>query len=176
MGNEAMKDYAQNMGSEKLLEKVYKRAFDYESEKGGCSQCVLAALKEIGIVTEDTFKAGDALAGGIALTGNGACGALSGGVMAISYCFGRDYNNFVEYESFATFEIAKKLYDNFIEEYGSCICKDIQKKIFGRSFNFWDPREYEELIKAGGRKDKCPDVVGKAARWTVEIILQHSKE
>ncbi|MEM3004486.1 MAG: hypothetical protein QXK96_04235, partial [Candidatus Bathyarchaeia archaeon] len=38
-----------------------------------------------------------------------------------------------------------------------------------------DPKDREEFDRAGGHTDKCPDVVGKAARWTVEILLNESK-
>jgi hypothetical protein len=69
-----------------------------------------------------------------------------------------------------------KLHDKFINEYGSILCKDIQKKIMGRSFNLWDPKDYEEFEKAGGHTDKCPDVVGKAAEWTVEILYDDASE
>lgn len=55
-------------------------------------------------------------------------------------------------------KIIREFHDRFIEEYGSIICSDIQKKIFGRSFNLLD-------------KDKCPIVVGKAAVWIVEIFM-----
>ena len=46
----------------------------------------------------------------------------------------------------------------------------MQKKIFGRSFNFWDEKEKELFEKSGGHIDKCPAVVAKAAQWTFEII------
>jgi len=42
---------------------------------------------------------------------------------------------------------------------------------FGRSYNLLDPKEYEELEKARGHSEKCPSVVGKATRWTVELLL-----
>ena len=71
---------------------------------------------------------------------------------------------------------AKKLYDKFVEEYDSPLCKDVQKKIFGRSFNLLDPKEYEEFEKAGAHVDKCPDVSGKVARWTAEILLNELKK
>ncbi|WP_455281762.1 C-GCAxxG-C-C family (seleno)protein [[Eubacterium] cellulosolvens] len=67
--------------------------------------------------------------------------------------------------------LAKKLHDRFIEEYGSVICKDVQTKIMGRSYDFWNPKEREEFDKAGGHTEKCPDVVGKAAKWTIEILM-----
>jgi hypothetical protein len=69
-------------------------------------------------------------------------------------------------------KLAKKLYDRFVEQYGSCICRDVQKRIFGRSFNMWDAKDYEEFEKAGGHRDKCPSVTGNVAMWATEILLQ----
>ena len=71
-----------------------------------------------------------------------------------------------------TYELVKNLYDRFVEEYGSANCSDIQKKLFGRNFNFWNPGDFEEFDKAGGHTDKCPSVVGNAARWTVELLME----
>ena len=51
----------------------------------------------------------------------------------------------------------------FVAEYGGCLCKEVQTKTMGRSFNLWDPDDYAAFDAAGGHADKCPDVVGKAA-------------
>ena len=66
--------------------------------------------------------------------------------------------------------LAKKLFDKFIQEYNSIMCKDIQTKIMGRSFSLWDEEEKRSFEDAGGHKDKCPVVVAKACVWTAEII------
>jgi len=66
----------------------------------------------------------------------------------------------------------QKLYDRFVEEFGSCFCKDVQKRIFRRSYNLWDPEDYKEFEKAGAHVDKCPSISGKVAKWCVEIILE----
>jgi len=156
-----------------ILEKVYRLAFKYEAERGSCPQCVLATLHEIfNIGDPATIQAADALAGGCALSTQGTCGALSGGLLAIGSIAGRIYEDFSKGESRRrVFQYAKKLYDKFIKEYGSPLCKDIQKKIFGRSFNLLDTKDYAEFQKAGAHVDKCPSVSGNAARWTAEIIL-----
>ena len=62
------------------------------------------------------------------------------------------------------FKYTKKLYDRFVEEYGSPLCCDVQKKIFGRSFNLLDSKEYKEFEAAGAHVDKCPTVAGNAVR------------
>jgi len=163
---------------EKLIEQAYRLAFKYEAELGSCPQCVLSALMEtlkIGDIA--TIKAADALAGGTALSTQGTCGALVGGLLAIGSIFGRDYENFKSGGSKRrVFIYAKKLYDKFIDEYDSPICKDVQKKIFGRSFNLLSLKDYEEFEKAGAHVDKCPSVSGNVARWTAEIILEKHKK
>lgn len=156
---------------EKKMKKAYDLGFKYERDYGSCPQCTFAAVSEIlGNESKEIFKAIDGLAGGLGRTTNGTCGALTGGVVAISHRYGReDFPNLGQREKCMT--LAKKLHDRFIEEYGCVVCKDVQTKIMGRSYDFWNPKEREEFDKAGGHTDKCPDVVGKAAKWTVEILI-----
>ncbi len=162
---------------QELIDKIYRLAFKYEAELGSCPQCVLAAIKEtIDIGDEDIFKSADALAGGTSLSSKGTCGALVGGMLAISSIVGREYNDFKDRKKKRrVFKYAKILYDRFVDEYDSPLCCDVQKKIFGRSFDLMDPIEYEEFEKAGAHVDKCPTVSGNAARWTAEIILNEIK-
>ena len=158
---------------EKLLDEIYRLAFRYEAELGSCPQCVLAALHEkLNLGDPKTIQAVDALAGGTSLSTEGTCGALIGGLAAISSIVGREYDDFkAGKRKRLVFKYSKILYDKFIEEYGSPICKGVHKKIFGRTFNLLDKNDYSEFEKAGAHVDKCTDVSGKVARWTAEIIL-----
>ena len=163
---------------EEILEEVYNLAFKYEAERGSCAQCVLSAIMEtLDIGDANTIKAADAMAGGTALSTEGTCGALVGGLMAISIIFGRSYEDFSAGEQKRrVFRYSKKLYNKFIEEYGSPVCKDVHQKLFGRSFKLLDPKEYQEFEKAGAHVDKCTSVSGNVARWTAEIILDDLKK
>ena len=155
-----------------LLEKVYQLAFDFEKEHHCCSQCTVAALQEVfQIKSEELFLTSFSLGGGLADTCKGTCGALAGGAMIISYFYGRRRVEFFKGISNKKANyLTKELYDKFVQEYGSCLCKDVQKKIFGRSFNFWDEKEKELFEKSGGHIDKCPAVVAKTAQWIFKII------
>lgn len=166
------------MADKRILEKAYRLAFKYEAERGSCPQCVYSAIMEsLDIGSPDVVQAADGLAGGTALSTEGTCGALVGGIMAISSIVGRTYKDFSAGErKRRVFQYSKKLYDKFLEEYDSPICKGVQKKIFGRSFNMWDAEDYKLFEKMGGHIDKCPDVSGKVARWTAEIILDYLKK
>jgi C_GCAxxG_C_C family probable redox protein len=162
------------MASEKeeKLQKAYDLGFKNERDYGSCSQCTFAAVSEVlGNGSDELFQAIDGLAGGTARSTNGTCGALSGGIAAISRRFGRkEFQNLGTREKMM--ELSKKLHDKFMDEYGSILCKDIQTKKMGRSYDFWDPKEREEFDKAGGHTEVCPDVVGKAAKWAVEILSE----
>jgi C_GCAxxG_C_C family probable redox protein len=162
---------------EEILKKVYDLAFKYEAERGSCPQCVVAAIFEVlGIGDKETIKAADSLAGGTALSTEGTCGALVGGLLAIGAVVGRTYEDFSAGERRRrVFQYSKKLYDKFIEEYGSPICKDVHMKLFNRTFNLMDPKDYAEFEKMGAHVDKCPAVSGKVARWTAEILLDLKK-
>lgn len=160
---------------EDKIKKAYDLAYRYEAERGSCPQCVLSALKESLDLKdiEECIKSCDSLAGGTCLSSNGTCGALVGGMLALGFLYGRSYEDFSKGERRRrVFQFSKKLYDEFIDEYGSILCKDVQIKLFGRSYNLLDKDEYAEFEKAGAHVDKCPSVAGNVAKWTVEIILE----
>jgi C_GCAxxG_C_C family probable redox protein len=160
---------------EELLKQAYERGFRYERKYAGCAQSVLLAIQEtFGIEDPAVFKSASGLAGGMGLTIKGPCGGLTGGIMALSQKYGRERSKIEDTERvrFKSYELARKLCERFIDEYGSCICRDVQRKVLGRAYDLSDPREYQEFEKAGGHAEKCPLVVGKAASWVTEIILE----
>lgn len=157
-----------------LLEKAYQLGSECGRKYRGCSQCVVAAVQDIlGIRDDAVFKASTALAGGIGLIGIGPCGAISGGVMVLSQLVGRERSNIEDPENmrFKSYDLAKKLVDAYLDEFGAIACRDVQIKKFGRWYYLRDPQEKQKLQDAGGFDEKCPDVVGKTARMTVKIIL-----
>jgi C_GCAxxG_C_C family probable redox protein len=161
------------MNDRQMLDQAYALGYEFEQKYGVCPQCVLAALREtLGGIDDEVFKAAHALAGGGALTGRGTCGALAGGMMAIGAHYGRDRASFQSSRSRYSAKLARRLYEKFVAEFASPICADVQVARFGRSFDLWDPQDYRAFEDAGGHVDKCPDVVGKTARWTAQILLE----
>ncbi|KYK37317.1 MAG: hypothetical protein AYK18_10280 [Theionarchaea archaeon DG-70] len=172
-----MIDY-KNMKREDVLQKAYEKAFAYERDYGNCAQSMLATMDDIfGIGGEDSFRSATGFAGGGGLTGEGTCGALVGGFLAIGLVLGRNRETYETGRGAGrAYRAAKKLHDKFREEFGGVLCKEVQKKIFGRSFNILDREEYREFERRGAHTDKCTNVVGKAAIWTAEIILDELKK
>ena len=156
------------------IEKAMQLAWKYTKCYGGCAQVVLASIKEtVGGISDDVFQAATGLAGGVARTGN-ACGALTGGVMALSSFWGRPYSDFADPDKrrVRTFTMCKKLADKFQDSYCSINCGKIHEKIMGRSYNLGDPKDYEQFIKDGGHDDKCNSVCANSTRWVLEILSE----
>jgi C_GCAxxG_C_C family probable redox protein len=158
---------------ENVLNKAFESGKRHEMESTGCPQCTIAGIFEaLGFENDDIFKAATGFADGVGLTGDGHCGALSGGVMAISYLFGREGKDSGDMmKQVPALIMSKKLHDQFIEKYGTCRCADIQTKFVGRFFNLYDPKEMEAAFKAG-MVDKCSTLVGEVARMATKIILE----
>lgn len=162
------------MNPEETAEKAFLLAKQYEMKSGGCSQCALAgvfdALEE-GDGDGAVFRAATALADGVGLTGDGHCGALSGGVLAIGWFFGRDRADFGDMMKLVPANLlAKKLHARFMEKYGTCRCHDLQEQFFGRFFNLYDPEDMKAAMEAG-MLDRCSTLAGEVARMATEIIL-----
>ena len=162
-----------------VLEKAYQMGFQYEKEYMGCSQCIVAAIQDLfDIRNDDVFRAASSLAGGVGLCGDGCCGAYTGGTMILSQVCGRTRENFLDVNRTRrkSFDLTKRLHDRFIAQYGSIICRDIQQKIFGRPFYIRDADEYKKFEEAGAHAEKCPAVVGNAARWVAEILMDEGRK
>ena len=158
---------------EEILDKAFTTAKQYELENGDCAQCAVAGIFDaLGINNEDIFRASTGFADGVGLTGNGQCGALSGGVMAISYLFGREKEDFSNVRKvIKSCILSKKLHDQVLEKYGTCRCTDLQTKQAGRFYNMYDPTDYEEAVR-DGFFNKSSMVVGEVARMATQIILE----
>ncbi len=164
---------------ETIAKKAYELGFTYEQTYRGCAQSVIAALQDsFGIQDPDLFRAASGLASGGGLTCSGSCGAYVGAVMFIGSLLGRrreffDNDNDFKYTTFA---LAKQLHDRFIEEYGTLLCCEIHKKIFGRTYDMTNDADKKQFNADGAHVDKCTVVVAKGAQWCVEILYDHLKE
>ncbi len=163
-----------NKSREEILKEAEEKGYEFEKNYHGCAQCVLGPLMEI-FEMEDpqAFKAASGMGGGVGLSVQGSCGALVGGVMALGLCFGRELSNIADPEGlrFISYRLANELHERFVQEYGSSICKEIHKKVLGKTYHLNVPEEWDAFLAAGGHSDKCPGVVGKGARWGAELLL-----
>lgn len=154
---------------QELADRAYERAFDLDYKFGCCPQCVLTAVKEAGgKVSDDTIKASHGLSGGGGLMGVGACGALTGGLMALGTKKGRDADKLDRGRGMANFQVGRKLVEKFEDEYGGVTCEHLQSEFTGRTWNFWRPEEYKAFTDARG--DQCARATGLVTKWVIEMM------
>lgn len=156
-----------------MLDKAFALAKKYEMENGNCAQCVFSGVTEaLGVENNDVFRAATGFADGVGLSGDGHCGALSGGVMAISCLFGRNREEFHRRgKMMKALLLSRQLKDKFMEKYGICRCHDLQVKFYGKFFNLLEPSEMEAAVKAGVL-ETCSTLAGEVARITLELIFE----
>ena len=171
------KEY-QGLSRQDLLDEVEKKGRGYFLNSTGCAPCTVAALCEVLGFDAVLVKVATGLSGGTAEQFLGACGALSGGVIVLGYYFGRPIEKMSDTQCIKAnieaikrpFEIAGLLADRFIKEYGTFTCAQIHRQLFGRIFCLTDQDEVEKFNRADGLA-KGGKVVGKGARWVMEILL-----
>lgn len=118
----------------------------------------------------DVFKAGSALAGGVARRGE-TCGALTGAIMGLGCLVGRERLEDTEQYRKAMAE-AQRVYDAFREKIGHTICWEIHKIRYGKVYRLFIPEEGKAFHEMGGHGRKgCPEVCGVAAKIVAEVIL-----
>lgn len=166
---------------EEFLEKIGKKALEYD-KLSGCSQSVLLALQEaFNIGNLESFKSASVLSGGVARNGE-TCGALIGGLMAIGLVIGREkmenLDAYVRAINIAN-EIREKFKNEIKRQFNlkgklrSTLCREIQRKIYGKSFNLKNPNELNAFLQAGGHSDDgCPKICYIAARVVAEKLLE----
>jgi C_GCAxxG_C_C family probable redox protein len=152
-----------------LAEHAYHKAMQYELDYGCCPQCVLATVQEtVGYVDDNTIKASHGLSGGGGLMGRGACGALTGGLMAISAKYGRERDKLDSGRGINNFKKSKELVERFQQEFGGTTCEELQKQFTGRTYDMWKADEYKAFNDARGTK--CAHATALVTKWVVEIL------
>ena len=152
-----------------LAEEAYEKALQYELDYGCCPQCVLATVQEtLGFIDDDTIKASHGLSGGGGLMGQGACGALTGGLMALSAKRGRDRNKLDKGRFISNFKKGRELVERFREEFGGVTCEELQQQFTGRTYDMWDEAEYKAFDEARGKK--CAHATGTVTKWLIEML------
>jgi C_GCAxxG_C_C family probable redox protein len=154
-------------------DRAYALAYEYEQKHGCCPQCVIAALQNVfGVVDDQTFKALQVFGGGGGLSTLGTCGTLVGAMAAVSAECGREKADFAKGRKLEAYTYGKEILDEFVAEFGAVLCRDVQTKMMGRSFDMWDAEDFKAFEAAGGHQDKCPAVVGTATRIAAKKLIE----
>ena len=165
--------------SEEMKKKAYDLAYEFEGKYGACSQATMKALQEVyGEINSDVFQGMAGFAAGCGIVGDGICGAYAACVYFISSRYGRRLEDLDKdpddpsagKKLHETFVLVRKIHEKFIEKYGSIICQQIHRKLYGRPYYIVDKDEFRKFEEKGAHDWGCTSVCGEAARWTVELL------
>jgi hypothetical protein len=101
-------------------------------------------------VDVDVFRASTCLDGGATPVAVQNCGAFTGAGIVIGHLCGSTRGENFTGNAKLAHELLHKVYHRFKEHYGTVLCRDVRK---------------------GAEKD-CPEVVGLAAKWVAEVLLE----
>jgi hypothetical protein len=181
---------------EEIMNKARELGVEYEEKYQGCAQCsfgaVVDALRWGGVelipqdVEEQLLAGLTVLSGGVAMTGDGSCGAVTGGGLAIGLAMGISREMQLKDRSVRRLGYAavqKGIVDKYYEKYNSILCKDVQRKRFGKAWDLTRPEMSEDFLRTSGlfdinertpERQVCltPDcTIALAAMWAAEYIL-----
>lgn len=161
-----------------LIKKAYGLGFKSEKVYKGCAQCAILALFELmGEQNDMLFQCASSFSGGMAISGDGACGGYAGGLMYMGSIIGRKIDemklNGDKDAQYTSYIMAQELRDKFIKTYGSVVCCDIHKQIFSKDYCLRTKAVRNEFEEAGAHTNKCTNVVGMSCAWITEILYNH---
>jgi hypothetical protein len=162
---------------DEIIGKCNELAIEYEAKYKGCGQCTFMAIVDalrwggLEIIPRDVedrlFSGLCLLTGGLALSGEGTCGAVASGTLAIGLALGHR----LETTNESLFRqscvmVRDALLDRYYQKYDSILCKDIQRKFYGKA---WDLTRDEMSAEFLGITEGC--VIMEGAMWATQVIL-----
>jgi len=167
---------------DEIIKKSNELAIEYEAKYKGCGQCTFLAiidalrwggLEIIPKEMEDRFFPGVCvLTGGVGLSGDGTCAAAASGALAIGLALGIQRATFNEgYFRKSCTTVRNTLLNRYYQEYNSILCKDVQRKFFGKA---WDLTRDDTGAEFLGITKGC--VIMETAMLATEIILDEFKK
>jgi hypothetical protein len=168
---------------EEIIEKAGELGTEYESKYRGCAQCAFSAIVDalrwggLEIIPQDAeeslFSGLALLSGGVCVTGDGSCGAVTGSVLAIGIALGISKEKLMDSGvRRMAYDTAKgAILDRYYAKYNSILCKDIQRKLFGKAWDLTVPELSEEFLR---QSNGC--TIAPTAMWATACILDELEE
>lgn len=107
------------------------------------------------------------LTAGVCMIGEGTCGAVTASALAFGLAVGvpMDSGDVSAARQIAAI-FRDTLLKKYFNKYGSILCKDVQRKYFGKAWNLVDDEMTNEFL---GITRGC--TIMQTAKWATEIIL-----
>jgi C_GCAxxG_C_C family probable redox protein len=140
---------------------VGERAAEHFKRGYNCAQSVLLTMLEHWHMKNELVpKIATGFGGGIGRCGS-VCGALTGGVMAISIKCGTNEPSMKE--RLKAYETSQKFYERFQAETGSVLCKELI------GFDLSVPEQRDKATKTNAFEEKCTVFITNACKILLEL-------
>jgi len=131
-----------------------------------CSQSVLLAMSEHwGLENDLVPKIATGFGGGIGRCGS-VCGALTGGVMALSMRYGT--NEPSGEKRLQTYELSRKFFEQFEKRNNGVLCRDLI------GYTLSNPDEHKKAMEENVFQKKCAKYVENAVTILLELTEPNS--
>lgn len=142
-----------------------QKATELFSLKYHCSQAVFASFAtELGLTEEQALKIGACFGSGMCK--GEVCGAVTGALMALGLKYGQSVRSDME-SRYKTNRLTVQMMDQFANEQGSCICRDLLGCDLATEEGIQEAREKELFTKI------CPKFVETATRITKQLMEEN---
>lgn len=134
--------------------------------KGGsaCSQAVFAAFApDFSLDEAFAHKIASGLGGGIGRTGL-CCGAITGGVLAISLLFGNE-SGADQAAKLDTYSIVAKFLDDMGARHGATACRDLLGGV-----DLWDAEQRASMHAAGLGETVCNRLIADVVSYVEKLL------
>jgi C_GCAxxG_C_C family probable redox protein len=130
-----------------------------------CAQSALLAMQEYYDLPKNKLipKIATPFGGGIGKRGS-LCGALTGTVIAVGLKHGTNTTDLKKKEK--SYELAQKLYDQFVKTCGSPFCRELI------GYDLTKPEDLEKMHKLNVRDKKCCNFVRNAVEILISLETQ----
>jgi len=141
-----------------------EKALQLFSNRCNCSQAVFAAFRQTEVLDESTaLRLATVFGGGVAGSGGGMCGAVTGALMALSMRYGMGGIGELANKG-KTYELGQQFIAEFEERMGSCRCSSILGLCIGEPESLQKARELKLF------ETVCVDAVATASDILEEML------
>ena len=161
------------MTKSEIIELCGKTAREAQIRDDVCSRSLLIGLKAYFDIPDELIRASTNLCGGAGAS-SGSCGTYTCGLLAVGW----KYNATAEEELAdpAKFDLCQSKFmafrDRYQQEFGTTLCPEIQKKVYGRSYIFTKPEDCEIYFTIADHNVQCANIVERATRLCAEFLLE----
>lgn len=150
----------QNERKSKMIDEISRKSGELFESGYYCGESVLLAIAEgKGIESDFIPRIATGFCSGVART-CGTCGAVSGGIMAISLFLGRDHKDESVVESYTA---VRKLLQMFERTFGSINCRQLIGCDLGTE-------EGQNFFKTNNLRNQCRRYTEEATKMAMQLI------